>query len=686
MYLIIVLLPLLGSILAGFFGRILGYKGAILISTLGVFLSALLSIFAFYEVALSGSTCSIHLSEWFYSEMFDASWGFYFDTLTVVMLLVITSVSTLVHVYSISYMAEDAHIPRFMSYLSIFTFFMLMLVTADNLLQMFFGWEGVGLASYLLINFWFTRLQANKASIKAMLMNRIGDFGLALAIMCIFAVFKSVNFATIFALSGFFANTPFLFFNFELDTLTCICVLLFVGAVGKSAQLGLHTWLPDAMEGPTPVSALIHAATMVTAGVFMIARCSPLFELAPKALMIVSFVGAMTCFFAATTGVVQNDLKRVIAYSTCSQLGYMIFACGISNYSVGIFHLMNHAFFKALLFLSAGSVIHAFSNEQDMRKMGGVVQLLPFTYSMMLIGSLSLVGFPFLTGFYSKDVILEVAYARYTLSGNFAFWLGSICVLLTSYYSFRLLFLTFFSPTSAFKQSIKKTHDAPIIMAIPLMLLAVGSIFVGFFAKDMMIGLGSNFWGNSLFVLPQNSNILESEYIPQGIKLLPLFSTFLGAFLAFVISISQNKQAFFFKVSQIGRALYYMLNKRWFFDKVYNDFFAQNSLYFAYNISFKALDKGSFEIIGPQGICLSFQRLTYNISRLQSGMIYHYAVTMLMGLTLFIAAIGVWDFLEKIVDNRLYFIFLISFVVLSTLNIQYLRGTVHLVPLKKIIS
>jgi proton-translocating NADH-quinone oxidoreductase chain L len=662
MYLLIVLLPLLGSIAAGFFGRFLGFRGAAIITTSCVLTSSILSCIAFYEVALSGSPCYIKLAPWFFSEMFDASWGFYFDSLTVVMLIVVTFVSTLVHIYSISYMSGDPHIPRFMCYLSIFTFFMLMLVTADNFIQMFFGWEGVGLASYLLISFWFTRLQASKASIKAMLVNRVGDFGLALGIMALFSVFKTVDFPTVFACAPQFAETSFIFCNFKLDTLNTICILLFVGAVGKSAQLGLHTWLPDAMEGPTPVSALIHAATMVTAGVFMIARCSPLFEYAPTALVVVTFVGAMTCFFAATTGIVQNDLKRVIAYSTCSQLGYMVFACGLSNYSVGVFHLMNHAFFKALLFLSAGSVIHALSDQQDMRKMGGVVQLLPFTYAMMLIGSFSLAGFPFLTGFYSKDVILELAYAKYTISGNFAYWLGSICVLFTSYYSFRLLFLTFISPTAAYKTSIAHAHDAPPIMAIPLILLAFGSLFVGYLAKDMMIGLGSSFWGNSIFILPKNILLLESEYIPQSQKFLPLIFTVLGAILAFIINYAKTKETYAFKTTWLGKSLYYMLNKRWFFDKVYNDFIGQKALSFGYHTSFKTLDKGVFEILGPFGISILFQRFTSHISKLQSGMIYHYAVVMLIGLTLLITIVGLWDFLELFIDNKLYFIYLISFV------------------------
>ena len=662
MYLLIVLLPLLGSIAAGFFGRFLGFRGAAIITISCVLASSFLSCIAFYEVALSGSPCYLKLAPWFFSEMFDASWGFYFDSLTVVMLIVVTFVSTLVHIYSISYMSGDPHIPRFMCYLSIFTFFMLMLVTADNFIQMFFGWEGVGLASYLLISFWFTRLQASKSSIKAMLINRIGDFGLALGIMALFSVFKTVDFSSVFACAPQFAGTSFIFCNFKVDTLNTICILLFIGAVGKSAQLGLHTWLPDAMEGPTPVSALIHAATMVTAGVFMIARCSPLFEYAPTALTVVTIVGAMTCFFAATTGIVQNDLKRVIAYSTCSQLGYMVFACGISNYSVGVFHLMNHAFFKALLFLSAGSVIHALSDEQDMRKMGGVVQLLPFTYAMMLIGSFSLAGFPFLTGFYSKDVILELAYAKYTISGNFAYWLGSICVLFTSYYSFRLLFLTFLSPTSAYKNSVAHTHDAPPIMALPLILLAFGSIFVGYLCKDMMIGLGSNFWGNSIFILPKNILLLESEYIPQSQKFLPLFFTILGLFLAFIVNYTNTKQTYILKTSWLGNKLYYMFNKRWFFDKVYNDFIGQKALSFGYNTSFKALDKGVFEILGPFGISTLFQRFTSHISKLQSGMIYHYALVMLIGLTLLITIIGLWDFLELFINSKLYFIYLFSFL------------------------
>ena len=666
MYLLLVFLPFLGSCAAGLFGFLIGSRGAVLVTTGSVLGSAILSGIVFYEVALCGSPVSVPLSTWFGSEFFDASWGFYFDTLTSVMIVVITWVSTLVHLYSISYMEHDPHLPRFMSYLSLFTFCMLMLVTADNFLQLFFGWEGVGLASYLLINFWFTRLQASKASIKAMLMNRIGDIGLALGIMALYTQCHSVNFACAFACAPRLAETSFVFCGMEVDALTTICILLFIGSIGKSAQLGLHTWLPDAMEGPTPVSALIHAATMVTAGVFLVARCSPLFEYAPNALVVVTVIGAMTCFFAATTGLVQNDLKRVIAYSTCSQLGYMIFACGLSQYSVGVFHLMNHAFFKALLFLSAGSVIHGLSDEQDMRKMGGVVRLLPFTYSMMVIGSLALVGFPYLTGFYSKDRILEVAYATYTVSGNFAYWFGTICVFLTSLYSFRLLFMTFLAPTTATAHTLEHAHDAPPIMALPLILLAFGSIFVGYTFSDMFVGLGTNFWGNAIFTLPKNSLLLESEYIPQSQKMIPLMFTAAGAVVAYGATFLWTPLIYKFKLTALGRGFYTMSSRRWFFDQVYNEFFAQKALDFGYHVSWKSLDKGWFEILGPYGIIDTFPKWSRRLGSLQSGLIPHYAVLMVLGVTLAIACVALWDVLEGFVDPRLYLVFFLTFLFTST--------------------
>nr|YP_009430321.1 NADH dehydrogenase subunit 5 [Nicotiana attenuata]ASZ83476.1 NADH dehydrogenase subunit 5 [Nicotiana attenuata] len=660
MYLLIVFLPLLGSFVAGCFGRFLGKEGTAIITTTCVSFSSIFSLIAFYEVAPGASACYLRIAPWISSEMFDASWGFLFDSPTVVMLIVVTFISSLVHLYSISYMSEDPHSPRFMCYLSIPTFFMPMLVTGDNSLQLFLGWEGVGLASYLLIHFWFTRLQADKAAIKAMLVNRVGDFGLAPGILGCFTLFQTVDFSTIFARASAPRNS-WISCNMRLNAITLICILLFIGAVGKSAQIGSHTWSPDAMEGPTPVSALIHAATMVTAGVFMIARCSPLFEYPPTALIVITFAGAMTSFLAATTGILQNDLKRVIAYSTCSQLGYMIFACGISNYSVSVFHLMNHAFFKALLFLSAGSVIHAMSDEQDMRKMGGLAPSFPFTYAMMLMGSLSLIGFPFLTGFYSKDVILELAYTKYTISGNFAFWLGSVSVLFTSYYSFRSLFLTFLVPTNSFGRDILRCHDAPIPMAIPLILLALGSLFVGYLAKDMMIGLGTNFWANSPFVLPKNEILAESEFAaPTITKLIPIPFSTSGAYVAYNVNPVADQFQRAFQTSTISNRLYSFFNKRWFFDQVLNDFLVRSFLRFGYEVSFEALDKGAIEILGPYGISYTFRRLAERISQLQSGFVYHYAFAMLLGSTLFVTFSRMWDSLSSWVDNRSSFIWIVS--------------------------
>nr|BCT43287.1 NADH dehydrogenase subunit 5 [Musa coccinea] len=658
MYLLIVFLPLLGSSVAGFFGRFLGSEGTAIITTTLVSLSSIFSLIAFYEVAPGASACYLRISPWISLEMFDASWGFFFDSPTVVMLIVVTSISSLVHLYSITYMHEDPHSPRFMCYLSIPTFFMPMLVTGDNSLQLFLGWEGVGLASYLLINFWFTRLQADKAATKAMPVNRVGDFGLALGISGRFTLLQTVDFSTIFACASAPLNS-WISCNIRLNAITLICILLFIGAVGKSAQIGSHTRSPDAMEGPTPVSASIHAATMVTAGVFMIARCSPLFEYPPTALIVITSAGAMTSFLAATTGILQNDLKRVIAYSTCSQLGYMIFACGISNYSVSIFHLMNHAFFKALLFLSAGSVIHAMSDEQDMRKMGGLASSFPFTYAMMLIGSLSLIGFPFPTGFYSKDVILELAYTKYTFSGNFAFWLGSVSVLFTSYYSFRLLFLTFLVPTNSFGRDRLKCHDAPIPMAIPSTLLAIGSLFVGYLAKDMMIGLGTHFWANSPFVLPKNEILAESEFaVPTITKLIPIMFSTSGASLAY--NVNPVADQFQLYTSTFFNRLYCFFNKRWFFDQVFNDFLLRAFLRFGYSVSFAALDKGAIEILGPYGVSYTFRGLAERISQLQSGFVYHYAFAMLLGSTPFVTFSRMWDSLSSWVDSRSSFILIVT--------------------------
>jgi NADH-ubiquinone oxidoreductase chain 5 len=476
------------------------------------------------------------------------------------MLVVVSFVSFLVHIYSIEYMGHDPHLPRFMCYLSIFTFFMFILVGADNFLQMFLGWEGIGLSSYLLINFWFSRIQANKSAIKAMLINRIGDFGLALGIFLLSLFFQSIEYSSIFAMVPFFLEEDIVVFCVQFNFINFVVGLLFIGAIGKSAQLGLHCWLPDAMEGPTPVSALIHAATLVTAGVFLLARCSPIFEFAQATLALVTFFGAITAVFASVTGLLQNDLKRVIAYSTCSQLGYMVFACGVSNYSVGIFHLVNHAFFKALLFLSAGSVIHGIFDEQDMRKMGGLRRVLPFTYAMMTIGSFSLMGLPFLTGFYSKDLVLEVAYAKYNQGGHFAFWLGAFGAFFTAFYSTRLIFLTFLSETNGFKPIVSKVHDSPVFICLPLAILAFPSLFVGFFAKDMFVGVGSDFWSNALFIHPTNYNLFEADVIPYSFKLLPVILSIIGILTSFICYFYGNPFLYWIKVSHVGIRLYSFFN------------------------------------------------------------------------------------------------------------------------------
>ncbi len=667
MYLTLVFLPLLGAISAGFFGRKIGAQGACIITVTCLFLTCFFSIVAFYEVALLGSPVYIQLMPWIDSELFNVDWGFLFDTLTVVMCCVVTFVSSLVHLYSTEYMAFDPHLPRFMSYLSLFTFFMLILVTADNFIQMFVGWEGVGLCSYLLINFWFTRIQANKAAIKAMIVNRIGDFGLALGILTIFVKYQSVDYATVFAVTPKFIGHTFNFLNFEMDLLTIICVLLFVGSVGKSAQIGLHTWLPDAMEGPTPVSALIHAATMVTAGVFLLARSSPLFEYSSSALVIVTVMGSMTAFFAATTGLLQNDLKRVIAYSTCSQLGYMVFACGLSNYSVGVFHLANHAFFKALLFLGAGSVIHAVADEQDMRKMGGLRKLVPFTYSVMMIGSLALMGFPFLTGFYSKDVILEVAYGKYNVLGHFAYTLGTLAAFFTAFYSMRLAHLTFLSEPNGYRPVITQAHDSPIRMALPLAILTIPSIFIGYISKDMFIGMGTDFWGNALYVLPKNMNMIDAEFIPQVFKLLPVCFSILGAFLSFSFYTLGTHFLYRLKISFFGRKFYNFLNKKWFFDKVYNEFVTQAALSFGYHISYKIIDRGIIELLGPMGLSNLVSKKAKKLHHLQTGFIYHYAFLMLLGITFLMGLISFWFFFSENFDFRL----LGSFLALIFLFSQY---------------
>jgi len=656
MYLNILFLPLISSFSGGILGRFLGPKGAGIITTSCIFFTFLISLFSFFEIGIANSTCSVKMSPWVSVELTDIYWGFYFDSLTAVMLVVVTSVSCLVHLYSTEYMAHDPHIPRFMSYLSLFTFFMLILVTSDNFVGLFVGWEGVGLCSFLLINFWFTRLQANKAAIKAMIINRIGDFSLIMGILIIYVSFKTLNFCSVFALAYELKTYSFYFLYFEANLIEIITFFLFLGAIGKSAQLGLHTWLPDAMEGPTPVSALIHAATMVTAGIFLISRCSPLYELTTTVLDIITVFGALTAFFAATTGLLQNDLKRVIAYSTCSQLGYMLFACGISNYSVGVFHLFNHAFFKALLFLSAGSVIHAVTDEQDMRKMGGLLKLIPFTYAMILIGSCALMGVPFLTGFYSKDVILEVAFSRYSNVGHFAYWLGIFAAFFTAFYSTRLIFLTFLVKPNGFKIITLNAHESPLRLTLPLIILSIPSIFIGFICKDMFIGLGTDFWGGSIYVCSSHYNQIEAEFMPQIFKLIPLITVSFSLVLAYFFYSYYLDLLFWLKTTTIGKMIYNFLNRKWYFDKIYGEIITQRFLVLGYNSTYKMIDRGVIEILGPKGLSLFVQNNSKIFSSFQTGYIYHYSFLILIGACFLILTVYGYKYFT---DYQIILLFLI---------------------------
>lgn len=658
MYLALLTLPLITFVCIGLFGRLIGPRGTIVLSLISSVSSALISFTIFYEVALCRCPCQITYASYFHSGLFDANWGFLFDTLTAVMCVVVTLISCLVVLYSCSYMIEDPHFIRFISYLKLFTVAMLMLVTADNYIQLFVGWEGVGLASFLLISFWFTRLQASKAAIQAMLLNRVGDIALALGIICLFFCYKTTSYQALFTCVTDFYNLAALqiagYTSVQWSLLDFSCILLFIGAMGKSGQFGLHAWLPNAMNAPTPVSALLHAATMVTAGVFLLARTSPLLEFAPYATVIIAVIGAITTIFAGTIGLVQNDFKSIIAYSTCSQLGYMVTICGLSNYNVGIFHLFNHAFFKALLFLTAGAVIHALANEQDVRKFAGLQQILIFSYTALLIGTLALVGTPFLTGFYSKDVILELAYARYSIAAHFSYLLTCFSVFTTSYYSFRLLFLCFHTNindgleshkqrtyarknnleykskyTNIYKQ-YANAHDADWVMALVLLILAIGSIYAGWFFKPMFIGLGSDFWNNSIFIKPNNGIMVEAEFLPQFVKILPLVLTISGALIAYLFSMIWVSGAYQIASNHLSN-IYLFLNQRWFYDKLLNELVAYNG----YKIGFdfvKVFDKGLLELLPMFGLGLpKFLKSVYiKLGATQSGLIYHYATIMII--------------------------------------------------------
>src|SRR6056300_1346153 len=635
MYLSIVVFPLIGCIFSGLFGRILSPKGSAIISITCVFSSLCLSLLCLFEVGFSRCPTYIKLYPWIDSELFDASWGFLFDSLTSSMCVTVTLISTLVHIYSTSYMSHDPHQSRFMSYLSLFTFSMLMLITADNLLQLVFGWEAVGLCSFLLINFWFTRLSANKAAIKAMVVNRIGDFALALGIFVIYNEFKTVDYSVLFSLVPYYTTKTIYFLQFEFDLITTICVLLFVGAMGKSAQLGLHSWLPDAMEGPTPVSALIHAATMVTAGVFMICRLSPMLEYAPFALDVITVIGALTAIFAATVGMTQFDIKRVIAYSTCSQLGYMFFAAGVSAYPAAMFHLTTHAFFKALLFLGAGSVIHALSDEQDLRKMCGIWKKVPVTYALMWIGSLALAGFPFFAGYYSKDMILEAAYAAQSGVGSMAFWLGCLAAFLTAFYSWRLLIMAFHGAPRASAQVMSHVHESPKVMTLPLLVLAIGAVFAGWLGYELFVGHDmKQFWGASIFILPTHTAMEDAHHVPTWVKLLPIVLASSGVGLAVLFYAYWTSMPA--RIAAIFRPIYLLFYNKWYFDELYDAIFVRPAVRFGAYL-WQRGDRDTIDGFGPEGMSAFIYRLSGMCSRVQTGFVFHYAFAMLIGVVVLVS-------------------------------------------------
>jgi NADH-quinone oxidoreductase subunit L len=635
MYSAIVFLPLIGALIAGFFGRWLGDKGSGILTSALLSIAAVLSWVALDRVGLTGEELRVPVLEWVTSGDLQASWQIRIDTLTAVMLVVVNTVSGLVHIYSIGYMAHDDGQPRFFAFLSLFTFAMLMLVTADNLLQLFFGWEGVGLASYLLIGFWYHKPSANAAAIKAFIVNRIGDFGFALGIFATFAVFGTISLDAIFTSAPDQVGKSMEFLGYQFDTLTVICLLLFVGAMGKSAQFLLHTWLPDAMEGPTPVSALIHAATMVTAGVFMVARLSPLFELAPIALQVVIAVGAITAFFAATVGVAQNDIKRVIAYSTCSQLGYMFVAMGVGAYSAGMFHLFTHAFFKALLFLGAGSVIHALHNEQDLRRMGGLRKGLPATFILMVIGTLSLTGFPLTAGFFSKDMIIEASHAAHGEVAQYAFILLVVAAFLTSFYSWRLIFMAFFGQPRHDEETAKHVHESPLVMLVPLALLAAGALAAGYFAKEFFIGEQyAPFWRGSLFTGAENHILEAAHHGPAWVVWSPTIMMAAGFAVAYLSYIAYPQIPAW--TMRTFKPIHTFLYNKWYFDELYDWLFVRPYIWLSRQL-WKTGDGRIIDGLGPDGISARVIDVTNRVVRMQTGFVYHYAFVMLIGVALIVS-------------------------------------------------
>ena len=626
MELSILFLPLIASIISGFFGRFIGDRNSEIITSLLVSISAILSIYVFYEVIVNNYQENILIAKWINSGSLDVNWSMNIDPLSSVMLVVVTLVSSLVHVYSIGYMSHDPHKPRFMAYLSLFTFAMLMLVTSDNFIQLFFGWEGVGLCSYFLIGFWFKKESANAAAIKAFVVNRVGDFGFALGIFLIFYLFGTVNYNEVFQQIPTITDTNLNFLGIEVGAINLICFLLFIGAMGKSAQILLHTWLPDAMEGPTPVSALIHAATMVTAGVFLVVRCSPIYEYSPLILNLITIIGMTTAFFAATVALVQTDIKKIIAYSTCSQLGYMFFAAGVGAYNVAMFHLFTHAFFKALLFLGSGSVIHAFKDEQNINNMGAVWKKLPYTYVLMIIGTLALTGFPFLSGFYSKDAIIEFAYLKGNTVGYYAAGVGVFTAFLTAIYSWRLIFKTFHGEYNNKSIKIEETHESPLIMLIPLIILSIGAIFAGFIFKDLFISLvdQNNFWAQSILFLEP----LSTEHPPTWFLLITPILVLISIPIAYYLFVKNKSIPE--QIVKINRPLYEFLVNKWYFDELYDYIIIKPSQKIGLFL-WKVCDVKIIDGFGPDGMSMLIKKISQKANKFQSGFIYQYAFVMLLG-------------------------------------------------------
>ena len=625
----ILFLPLVAAIISGFFGRIIGDKGSQIITSLFVSISAILSIIVLFNVVTNGYSENLIIATWINSGSLNVNWSVNIDPLSAVMLVVVTLVSALDHIYSIGYMSHDPHKSRFMSYLSLFTFAMLTLVTSDNFIQLFFGWEGVGLCSYFLIGFWYKKESANAAAIKAFVVNRVGDFGFALGIFLIFYLFGTVNYDEVFQQIPNITEKNLVFLGVGVNAVDLICLLLFIGAMGKSAQFFLHTWLPDAMEGPTPVSALIHAATMVTAGVFLVVRCSPIYEYSELALSVITVIGMVTAIFAASVALVQTDIKKIIAYSTCSQLGYMFFAAGVGAYNVAMFHLFTHAFFKALLFLGSGSVIHSFKDEQDINLMGGVWKKLPYTYALMIIGTLALTGFPFLSGFYSKDAIIEFAYLRGNSVGMYAAYVGIFTAFLTSIYSWRLIFKTFHGSYNNSNVKIESMHESPPVMLIPLVILSIGAIFAGMFFKDLFIGHSNSyaFWSSSIKFLEP----LSTEHPPTWFLFLTPVLVVLSIPLSFYLFI-KNKSVVD-EIVRINKPLYIFLQKKWYFDELYDYIFIRPSKKIGYFL-WKQIDGSVIDKFGPDGISKIIKNFSIRAVKFQSGYIYQYAFVMLLGFSL----------------------------------------------------